>query len=284
MIKVLKAGFFISIQDNGRFGYQHFGVPVSGAMDKKAFHLANSLVGNQKDKAVLECTLIGPKLEFHENAIIAITGATISITIDGQPTTMNQPLYIEKGSILELGKTTKGFRSYIAIRGGMISQVVMDSQSMYQHITKTTMVVKGDSINYPLLKIDMPKRYAKIKVENTYIQHEVLEVYEGPEFHYLNAKQQHTIFEMQFTISKFNNRMAYRLNESIKNTIKPIITSLVIPGTVQLTPSGRLIILHRDCQTTGGYPRILQLKVTALNVLAQKKTDDVIMFKCYKIS
>ena len=276
MIKVLKAGFFTSIQDRGRFGYQHFGVPVSGAMDQKAFKLANSLVGNLMDKAVLECTLLGPKLKFLENATIAITGATMHSTLDGESILMNQPIYIEKGSILELGKTISGVRTYLAIKGGFISEVVMNSQSMYQNMTKSKNISNADSIDFPVEESKILKQYAKIKVENIHIKDTMLEVYKGPEFDSLNKKQQALLFTKPFTISKFNNRMAYRLNEPITNNIKPIITSLVMPGTVQLTPSGSLIILHRDCQTTGGYPRILQLKDTALNILAQKKIDDVI--------
>jgi allophanate hydrolase subunit 2 len=73
--------------------------------------------------------------------------------------------------------------------------------------------------------------------------------------------------------------MAYQLVETLTNTLKPIITSLVLPGTVQLTPSGKLIVLMRDCQATGGYPRVLQLSESAINILAQKFTGNIIHFK-----
>ena len=82
-----------------------------------------------------------------------------------------------------------------------------------------------------------------------------------------------------FIISEDNNRVGYRLKESLENNLKPILTSSVLPGTVQLTPSGKLIVLMRDCQVTGGYPRILQLSNESIDKLAQKITGDMIRFK-----
>ena len=106
-----------------------------------------------------------------------------------------------------------------------------------------------------------------------------IDVFKGPEFHLLSKNQQEFLINSQFTISKDNNRMAYQLSEILENNLESIITSLVLPGTVQLTPSGKLIILMRDCQTTGGYPRVLQLKESAISVLAQKLTGNPINFR-----
>ena len=83
---------------------------------------------------------------------------------------------------------------------------------------------------------------------------------------------------MVFTISSDNSRMGYRLNETIPNNFESMLTSGVLPGTVQLTPSGKLIVLMRDCQVTGGYPRVLQLSENAINILAQKTTGDQLRF------
>ena len=106
-----------------------------------------------------------------------------------------------------------------------------------------------------------------------------MEVFKGPEFEYLTLEQQAQLFNNKLTISNLNNRMAYQFKEPLKNNLNPIITSQVLPGTVQLTPSGNLIVLMRDCQTTGGYPRILQLKETSINVLSQKMTGQTLQFK-----
>ena len=107
----------------------------------------------------------------------------------------------------------------------------------------------------------------------------LLEVTRGPEFTVLDDKQLAQLFAKEFTVSKDNNRMAYQLNEVIEGNSATMLTSATQPGTVQLTPSGKLIILMKDGQTTGGYPRILQLTEEAICVLAQKKTSDSLNFK-----
>ena len=95
----------------------------------------------------------------------------------------------------------------------------------------------------------------------------------------INNEQIIKLFNQEFTVFKENNRMAYQFQELVTNNLKDIITSLVLPGTVQLTPFGKLIVLMRDCQTTGGYPRVLQLKESSINLLSQKKVGDKIKFK-----
>ena len=103
-----------------------------------------------------------------------------------------------------------------------------------------------------------------------HLEQPTLEAFRGPEFDQLSATQQEQLTHTIFTVSKNNNRMAYQLEPLLKNTLQPIITAPVLPGTVQLTPKGNLIVLMRDCQTTGGYPRVLQLTAASINKLAQK--------------
>jgi len=100
----------------------------------------------------------------------------------------------------------------------------------------------------------------------------------GPEFNLLSDAQQKILTKNLFTISNDNNRTGYRLEEQVKNNLDSILTSGVLPGTVQLTPSGVLIVLMRDCQVTGGYPRVLQLTESAINQMAQKTTHDTFQF------
>ena len=104
-----------------------------------------------------------------------------------------------------------------------------------------------------------------------------MDVFKGPEFDLLSIKVKNILFENEFTI-RSNSRMAYNLYEKAQIGIKSIISSPVMPGSVQLTPSGKMIILHRDCQTIGGYPRILQLDTNSLNNLSQLKSNDKIKF------
>jgi len=278
MIKVLHPGFFSSIQDLGRKHYQHLGVPFSGAMDAYASKIANVILGNDENCAVMEITMLGPKLAFDCDTVISVTGANLSPSINGVIVGSYSAINVNKGDILSFGKPIKGFRSYLAVSGGFETQIKMGSRSMYKDITLTLSIKKGDELEI-CSKNHTSKKYSSIKFNIDYLSSEVISTYKGPEFESLNVKQIDILFNKEFTISKENNRMAYQLEEILKNDLDEMITSLVLPGTIQLTPFGKLIILMRDCQTTGGYPRILQLSESSINVLAQKKVGDKIVFK-----
>ena len=111
-----------------------------------------------------------------------------------------------------------------------------------------------------------------------------IDCYKGPEYDRLSIKNKDILLKKEFSISNNHNRMGYILEQNLKNNINPILTSHVMPGTVQLTPGGKIIILMRDCQTTGGYPRILQLTNNGINMLSQKITNSVIKFNIKEIS
>lgn len=277
-ISIQKTGFYTTIQDEGRFGYAHLGVPESGAIDKKAMQLANILVNNTQNEAVLEYTLVGPTLRFNSDRHFVITGGTTVATLD-TGTVKNNTVYLgRKGQVLTLTKITEGCRGYIAIAGGLQSLSVLESKSMYVPITQTGVVGKNMEIPIGTSNFGAIKG-ARLKTETTpYLQEETLRVYKGPEYNLLDKELQEYINNTSFTVSKLWNRMAIQLTETIQHTIPSITTGPVIPGTIQLTPSGRMMVLMNDCQTTGGYPRILQLSESAMNILAQKKQGDRLSF------
>jgi len=279
MIKVLKPGFYSTIQDLGRHGFQEFGVPHSGVMDKRSAALANALVGNDKNDAVLEMTMTGTTLQFQTNTCIALSGADLSAMLNETPIKLNKMIIVKPNDVLSFGKLNFGFRCYLAVLGGFKTETVMKSRSMYQNITKQVTLQKNDELQISISTSSNKKQHASINFDASYIGSKVIEVFKGTEFEFLNANQQNELFSKSFTISKDNNRMAYQLEESFQNDLKPIITSAVLPGTVQLTPSGKLIVLMRDCQTTGGYPRVLHIKESSLDVMAQKFTGKTINFK-----
>ncbi|GAL72060.1 biotin-dependent carboxyltransferase family protein [Jejuia pallidilutea] len=279
MIKIIKAGFYSSIQDFGRLGHQHYGVPISGVMDKRAARVANTLVGNQENAAVLEITMSGPTLKFNCSSVIAIAGGDLSPKLNGITVKNNKLIAVNKGDVLSFGQLTSGFRSYLAVSGGFLTREVLGSKSMYPYIYKHQTIQNGDVLEIAQKTTLEQKRYATVAVNDAYLKSSTLEVLKGPEFHRLSVTQKKQLFENTFTVSKENNRMAYQLGEILQNNLDPIITSPVLPGTVQLTPAGKLIVLMRDCQTTGGYPRVLQLTDVAINILAQKYTGNLIGFK-----
>ena len=277
MIKVLKEGIFTTIQDIGRFGYKNIGVPVSGSMDQTSAKLANLLLGNDESSAVLEMTLVGPTLEFMNDTYISITGADMNPSLNKQKVLQNKPLFVNKGDILYLSHSSNGMRSYLGIKGGFNSEKKLGSKSFYRGITKREKLIKNDKIKFAKvtsspMKMNKSINDFKINRKNK------INVFKGPEFDLLDSNSKDIIFNTDFTIG-INNRMGYNLVEPIENSISSIISSPVMPGTVQLTPSGRLIILCRDCQTSGGYPRVLQLDKSSMDSLSQKTIGETIKLK-----
>lgn len=278
MIKVLKAGFYTSIQDKGRIGFASIGVPVSGAMDSYAADLANHILNNSLEDAVIEVTFGGCILQFLTATYISISGGNFSAKINNNPILLNARIKIHKNDVLSFGNIKFGVRCYIAVKNGFLTERVLKSRSFYNGITSRFLIEKNDLLPISTCSIDLEQSTTSIKILKAHFTTQELKCDEGPEFNLLNDVQKKQIKKQVFTISNLNNRMGYQLKEPIKNRLPQILTSGVIPGTVQLTPSGKLIVLMRDCQVTGGYPRVLQLSVNAINELAQKSTGNNIQF------
>lgn len=277
-IEVLQPGLYSTIQDSGRFGFKKFGVPGSGAMDSYAGTVANLLLQNNVDDSVMEITQMGPKLKFSSAMEIVITGANLSPRVNNSEIKNNIIYLLEAGDILSFGKRIQGGRSYLGITGGFKTEVILQSRSWYKDITPYFRLEKGMVLKYNTTIQKGVNTASSVKIKSSYLNLNDLEVSPGPEFDKLSKPEKVKIFNSEFHVSRNNNRMGVQLEEKIKNNLNPIITGPVVPGTVQFTPAGRLIILMRDCQTTGGYPRILQLSEVALNVLAQKVEGDAVYF------
>lgn len=277
MLKVLKSGFFTSVQDIGRYHYRHMGVPISGVMDYRAYNKANSLLENERHAAVLEITMTGPTLLFEEATYIALSGANLSATLNNEPIENYQVYQVNAGDILSYGRLELGFRAYLAVKGGFQFDVILDSQSQYIPLTKENHLIDGYQIAYQETKAFKPK-ISELKID-TYFDTIILKVAKAPEYDLLTKSQKAQLFNGSFTVAKENNRMAYQLEEAIDAHEMSMLTSATMPGTVQVTPSGKLIVLMKDGQTTGGYPRILQLTEEAICILAQKKSGDSVQFQ-----
>jgi len=273
MIKVIQPGLFTTIQDGGRHGYRNIGIPTSGFMDQESAWAANKIVDNDREESLIEITLKGPTLLFNNNCTISITGGDFNPLINDKPIKMYESINVKLGDTLKINNTKNGARCYLAISGGIYVKSIFGSKSFLSNISESYYLRKGDEIkisdnsNNKILK----KNNLKFKLNRS------MEVFKGPEFDLLSIKVKNMLFKNEFTI-RTNSRMAYNLEEKVQIGIKSIISSPVLPGSVQLTPSGKMIILHRDCQTTGGYPRILQLNKSSLNHLSQIKSNEKIKF------
>ena len=278
MIKVVAPGLYTTLQDLGRFGYRNMGVPLSGAMDQHAAKLANQLVQNHENTTVLEFTLMGPTLYFEKNATIAITGGTFSSKVNNTEVPLNNALEITAGSTLTFNKPIHGLRGYLAIKGGFKSENVLGSMSYYTGITHKARLEKGDTLCFTTEKNPGEIKVSE-KMSPISFSEDKIEVFKGPEFEALSEAVKMQLLQNEYTVSSESNRMAMLLNGIGELSANEIITAPVQPGTVQLTPSGKLIILMRDSQTTGGYARVLQLTENAINILAQKRPQESIKFE-----
>ncbi|RXG15307.1 biotin-dependent carboxylase-like uncharacterized protein [Leeuwenhoekiella aestuarii] len=276
-IELIKAGFYTTIQDLGRLHAAQYGVPKSGVMDSFSAKKANLLLNNESDAAVLEITMTGPTLKFQSKTQIAVCGAIFDMYLDEEPITNAKAFQVNSGSVLRFGGLKKGLRCYFAVQGGVKTEVVLESRSQYPTITSASRLVNGDELEIDSLG-NLAIASARVNFEDQELFSNTIPVFKGPEFELLPQKLQKKLFTDNFTLTPEGNRMAIPFRELFKNDLKGILTGPVIPGTVQLTPNGNLIALLRDCQVTGGYPRVLQISEMGICKLAQKKPGDRVNF------
>ena len=281
MIRILYPGIYNTVQDKGRFGFAKKGVPQSGSLDMYAAELANTLLNNDENCALLEVTFGQGKFEFTSQTFICISGGDFSPKLNSERVEMNRPIKVEAGFVLSFGKRIYGARTYISVLGGVKSKLVLGSRSFFQGITKTKLE-SGDFLNIETASLKLSNRFSKIKHQKEHFTSIILECYPGPEYHLLTEKQKQQLHN-NFSVSEDANRVGVRLQELVQNNLKTILTSSVLPGTVQLTPSGQLIVLMRDCQVTGGYPRVLQLSELAISRVSQKIRGDILQFKLMEV-
>ncbi|NRA11606.1 MAG: biotin-dependent carboxyltransferase family protein [Crocinitomicaceae bacterium] len=284
MIRVLSSGISTTIQDLGRFGYRKYGVPLAGSMDQASAIQANLILRNDRNLAVLEMLVKGPQIHFEEACWVCITGATILATCDGTSVPMFKPFYVEANQQFNLGRITEGRYSYMAVKGGILSEEVMGSLSHSNGITAIHSIQKDTRIEHRSTQLrqdllPLKDQFLSGHVKSNDFSGTIILVEKGPEFDALSLENQKTLLTTSFQISNESNRMGYRLESAVELSAKEIITSPVQPGTVQMTSSGQLIVLMRDAQTTGGYARVLQLSARSVNGISQKVVGEPIKFR-----
>ena len=277
-IEVLQPGLFSTIQDEGRRGYLSYGVPPAGPMDSFSAGMANMLLQNSPDSAVMEITLMGPKLKFSASTQIAIFGAFLSPQLNAEEIQNNKIYRVGAGDVLSFGRRVRGNRAYLAVKNGFKTEIVLGSRSWFDGLTSAVKLEKGMKLEYEAFDGASDITHSLVKLKD-FITSEEVEAFPGPEYSQLSKEKKKELEKRHFSLSINNNRMGVQLEEKLHNDLQPILTGPVLPGTVQLTPSGKLIVLMRDGQTTGGYPRVLQLSERGINTLAQKVQGEKIVFR-----
>jgi antagonist of KipI len=278
----LKPGLHPTVQAQGRLGFQYLGVPINGVMDKHSANLANDLVDNESDAPLFEITLIGPRIQFSGKGQISITGAALTPQLNGKVIEMYTTLEIVDGDLLEFAQPIEGCRAYLAVGGVLKVQQWLGSASASDPKTFTpqSLIQSGASF------IATSKKKTTIKSiplnERPIINQQLkIRVMKGPEFHEFPKKVINHFFKYWFQISKDANRMGYRLDKTLpgfKSEIE-VISSGIVPGTIQITNSGQPIVLMADAQTSGGYMRIANVLTKDLDKVAQLKPGDLIGFE-----
>lgn len=288
-IEVLKPGAYTTVQDLGCTGYQHLGVPVSGAMDEVALRLANSLAGNSAHAAALEATLMGPALRFSADTVIACCGADLSASVDGMAVPLATAFPIKAGAILQFGRKVSGVRSYLAVQGGFSVPDVMGSSSTYARAGfggfGGRALRKGDVLHFKSAVPSIPERsQAALSAEAALLAAMVsqgpIRVVAGPEWDEFTPAAREQWLGQAWRISAQSDRMGYRFEGAVlaRNTQSSILSEPVTFGTVQVPPDGQPIVLMAERQTTGGYPRIANVIAADLFRLAQCAPGDHVRF------
>lgn len=278
MIRIMHPGFFTTIQDAGRKGYRHLGIPVSGAMDQYAYALANALLPHPSDHTVFECTFSGPTIYIEKNISFVVTGAPIMIQLAGELCEMNTVYLAKAGNVLTLGKVAKGVRSYLRFSGELQWPKTMGSISLFHPITSSSCLVQNDCIDI-IPSLSMPsQQHAKLKAKKAYISSKVIDVVPGPDWNDLPENLQKQLLEETHRVAA-QNRMGYSLTTQVEYSATQLLSQVVIPGMVQLTPGKKLLVATADCQVTGGYLQVLQILPHALNTLVQKPEHSSLIFR-----
>jgi biotin-dependent carboxylase-like uncharacterized protein len=287
VFRVVKPGFFSSMQDFGRFGFQRFGVPVSGAMDKYAFVCANALVGNATNEACLEVTILGPELEVLNPVQVAVAGANFSVFVDGEVAPMWEMLNVKKGDVIAFhGNAESGCRAYLAVRGGIDVPVVLGSRSTYVRGgfggyegrgLRAGDVLRAFAPSQPLKE----KRLLPAELVPKYEDEFVIDVVLGPQEDMFTVEAVEAFLSQVYTLTTESDRMGYRLDGAIvrHKGATEIVTDALIPGAVQVPGSGEPIVLMADAQTTGGYPKIATVTTPDVSRLGQAGPGDKILFR-----
>ena len=280
MLKIIRAGMHMSIQDAGRFGYRQLGVSRCGALDTPALKIANLLVGNAPDSAALEITLGHCVVEFTSDGWFALTGAGSHAELDGHAVWTGWRLPVKAGQQLRLKVPERGMRSYLAVAGGLDVPEILGSYStdLKGQIggIEGRLLKDGDEI--PLLPAT--RRFRESRGVKQLLWGNRIRALAGPEYQEFTHTSQDAFWRLPWQLSPQSNRMGYRMQGQRleRTTDRELLSHGLLPGVVQVPHNGQPIVLMNDAQTTGGYPRIACVIEADMFNLAQLRLGEPVHF------
>lgn len=290
-IEVIKPGLATTVQDAGRVGYYNVGIPLSGALDQYSFRAANLLVGNDENAAAIECTLLGPELRFHDDAVIAVTGSAMTPKLDGTPTATGEAIAVRAGTVVSFDFMRTGARAYIAVAGGIDVPVVLGSRSTYGLGAfggfMGRKLASGDLLPVGVASSDT--RVGRCLPANLAmpLSKEVeLRVMTGLYFHRITDDSAAHFFEDSWSVAPEADRIGYRYRNGRPLEFRPrkqpfgagsdpsnIVDAGYPYGSIQVPGGLEPIILHRDAVSGGGYAMIGTVISADMDLIAQMQPN-----------
>jgi antagonist of KipI len=301
-VKILRAGFLTSVQDIGRIGFREFGVSVGGALDSHALRVANLIVGNDESDAGLEITLGGLRIRFDDERIVAWCGGEFDVRVGSTSLPAGHATFMSADEELVFNPPKLGCRSWLAISGGIEVPIVLGSRStdLRGNFGGFDGRPLRDGELVPLGKIRRSPAFATLrrgrqtaateKVSSwsapvdwttTAKTEPALRFVRGSDWDRFNASSHLALTNETFAVSPDSDRMGARLDGPglKRNEDVDLVSEAVAPGTIQVPPSGKPIVLLGDCQTIGGYPKIAHVITADLPIAAQLRAGDTVRFQ-----
>lgn len=308
MITILHGGFGTLVQDEGRIGFRHYGIPISGSADTYHARIANILVGNARNDALLEIPFGKSEIHIHRQTLIAFTGIGVEATsreCGGNrefPVQSMRPVLLSANSILRF-KSSKGLRAYCAFAGGINVPIVMQSRSTYTRANlggvHGRILWKGDRLMlfsqspYSTLIVEKIRKFGTLFPRHIEARFhalyssiaDTLHCLLGREYSELDEVSKNGLFQETFRVLPASDRMGIRLQPTNADfqfhriESRQVISRAVFPGTLQCTPDGNLILLLADAQTTGGYPVLGHVCIADVARAAQFPPNHIFSFR-----
>jgi biotin-dependent carboxylase-like uncharacterized protein len=270
-LRVVRAGALTTVQDDGRPGLAHLGVPRGGALDPTSHHLANRLVANPEAAAVLETTMDGVALAFATEATLAVTGALATVRLDGREVGWSVPVHARAGQTLHVGPAQRGVRNYVAVAGGVQVPLVLGSASrdLLSGLGPLPLA-DGDILHVG----PAPDRVPAVDLAPYPLppDHIELLVHPGPRHDWLTAGGRATLESGTWTVSPDSNRIALRLQgPPVDRRPDELASEGLVAGAIEVLGDGQLVVFLADHPTTGGYPVAAVVERSSIGLCAQAR-------------
>jgi len=278
-VTVIDPGPLTTVQDAGRPGWAHLGVPRSGALDPVAAALANRLVGNRDRAAVLETTSGGVTLRLSTAMTVAVTGADAVVSVDGRPVAFAEPVSAHGGATVTVGRAREGVRSYLAVAGGIDVAEVLGSRSTdILSGLGPAPLSQGDEL--PVGEVFEEPRGIDVPVVRRLPAPVTLRLVPGPRQDWFTDEAIETLTGSSYAVSSDSNRIGLRLHGPAltRRHQEELPSEGIVLGAVQAPASGQPLVFLNDHPTTGGYPVIGVVVTEDLSTCAQMRPGDELRF------